>query len=130
MPSRKYRFEIDGPERLEISWSQISTGVRNGCKYEIKVDEETVATIPTAKELETEHGFQLPDGSSLTVKMGVKSDGFHVTRDGVAISTLSEAVQVFEKCSRDHFLWGGLLIGTFAFVVGADPLDFIRGSGY
>ncbi|MCP4544354.1 MAG: pyrimidine/purine nucleoside phosphorylase [Chloroflexi bacterium] len=117
MPSKKYRLDIDGPKRLDVSWSK-GFGVYYGSDFIIKLDEETIATFPTAKELRTGQVFHLPDDSSFEIKVKVDSDYPQVIRQGVQICAVSEAIDVLEENSKSHFSFGGVILFVFVLAVG------------
>lgn len=63
MPQRTYALEKDGPKRLEISWKGLWKNLT------IRLDGNTVGTIPGQKELSAGQEFHLPDGSTLKVQL-------------------------------------------------------------
>jgi hypothetical protein len=61
--AKRYSLEQGGAERLKVSWKPFWNNMT------IELDGEIIGTVATQKELKKGQSFQLPDGSTLDVKL-------------------------------------------------------------
>ncbi len=86
MPVRK--FPLEGGKTLSIEWRGLWRDVV------VKVDGELVGTVPTQKDMKQGRGFNLKDGSKLTLKLEQHKDDsytLHVVKDGKELSSAPES---------------------------------------
>lgn len=85
MPSKSYALEENGGKRLEISWAERSFNGR-WKDVTLRLDGETVGTVPGWTDLSAGHEFPLPDGSTVEVRVewtrALTEHGLRVLRDG------------------------------------------------
>jgi hypothetical protein len=115
MPSEKYALEIGGPERLELYRDNFYSEIR------VYLDGNVIGTFANDKEFEAGRTFQLPDGSSLDVRL-VKTlfkTQARVTRNGQPLlDSASNPVNRFFAAYISVFLAGGfcIIFGTLALI--------------
>ena len=63
MPTQRFPLERGGPARLDVSWKALWKDLT------VRLDGETVGTVPTRKELSAGREFTLPEGSRLRVQL-------------------------------------------------------------
>jgi hypothetical protein len=81
MPKRSFALERGGPKRLDVEWSGIWKNMR------ISLDSQPIGGIPDGKALKAGQTFELPDKSSLSVRL-VQSLGnaeLQILRDGAPL---------------------------------------------
>ncbi|MBN1303341.1 MAG: hypothetical protein JXA13_02825 [Anaerolineales bacterium] len=82
MPKRKYPFEPDGPERVEISWEGSSIYPEKNIR--VSFDGEPVGDFSRRVDLAFGKTFKLPDKSQLSVKLA--GNELQVSRNGQSLA--------------------------------------------
>jgi len=113
MPSRKFKLEAGGPERIELRWS----GLFNNT--EVLFDGGVVGAIPDKAALKAGQRLALPDGSELWVQLEEKfgGGGLAVLRNGAPVpgSDTDPATLVKNAAGIVYFIAGlNLVLGVVA----------------
>ena len=117
MPKKKYALAYGQPERLEITWNGGAFRVKDDIT--LTCDGTVIGFYPARSELEKGQEFQLPDGSSLNVRLF--SNYFTILYNGQSIQWIVDA-----KRLRDWsllFAVVSLLRWPFSFVFKLDGLN-------
>lgn len=79
--NKNYALESGGPERLQVSWNRFYRGMS------VALDGSPVLAFSDKKQLRAGGSTQLPDGSTLQVKLEQQFAGerLAITRNGVAL---------------------------------------------
>jgi hypothetical protein len=124
MPSRKFKLEAAGPERLELRWS----GIFNNT--EVLFDGQAVGAIPDKAAIKAGQRLALPDGSELWVQLEEKfgGGGLAVLRNGVPVpgSDTDPATLVKGAANIVYFIAGlNLVLGAVAMA----GVEFLQNLG-
>ena len=113
MPKQAFSLERGEPARLEVSWRAFWK------EFTVRLDGQTVGTVPTQKELSAGREFSLADGSLLWVQLhkGALGAELRITRNGQPLPGTSSdpEAQLKGAYAMLLFLAGlNLVLGLFA----------------
>lgn len=121
MPTRMYAIEKDGEKRLALSWKSFWKD------FTVALDGQVIGIFSGQKELEKGQTFQLPDGSTLDVKLArtLMSADLQVLRNGKPLpgSGSDPRVRLKQSYGFIYFIGGfNLLLGFIALLFQVDFL--------
>jgi len=125
MPKRSFPFEQGGMERVTISWKMFWKN------FTIEFDGNLVGTIPNQKDLQKGQTFELPDGSSLEVKLARtwSSTVLQILRNGKPLpgSGSDPRMRLKQSYGILYFVGGiNLILGLIALLF---QVDFLLAIG-
>ena len=124
MPSRKFKLEAGGPERIELRWSGLFSNT------EVLFDGGVVGAIPDKAAIKAGQRFALPDGSELWVQLEEKfgGGGLAVLRNGAPVpgSDTDPTTLVKNAAGIVYFIAGlNLVLGAVAMA----GVEFLQNLG-